>query len=567
LSGIASATRPIDVPGLASGVKDIAAGDDHICAVTSAGGVKCWGYNFQGQLGLGRDGNDLINVGVPTDVVGLSSGVSSISAGYNSTCVVTEAGGVKCWGLDGSAGSGAGLFGHATPFDIPGLEQGVREVSTSGSGTCALLESGAVKCWGFSPTDQPTLVPTDVPGLPRDVSSITSGVQYCVLDSSGYVRCVTARCAVMASGSVRCWDGDRLALPVPNAFDEGVASISRRCLVTKGGGAKCFGYNHYGTVGDGTTTDRIVPADVSGLTSGVASVASGGESTCAVSTAGDAWCWGRNMRGQVGDGTTVTRYTPARVSGLSTREVAASAGPVSGLWWKADESGWGIYFSHRQYNVFAAWYTYDASGNAKWYVASNCGVMTPYDLFMECGGTLYEVSGPPFPGGTFDPAAVRASAVGTLSVLFRDANEAMLWYTVNGQTRTFVIVRQVFASGISLPTVNYTDLWWNPSESGWGAAITHQYGVMFLAWFVYDESGKPVWYVATNCSVNAAGDGCAGTLFRTTGPPFGPTFDPARVQAVPVGTASLSFSDPNNGTLAYTVNGTSGIKAITRQIF
>ena len=64
-----------------------------------------------------------------------------------------------------------------------------------------------------------------------------------------------------------------------------------------------------------------------------------------------------------------------------------------------------------------------------------------------------------------------------------------------------------------------------------------------------------------------SGSGCTGPLYRTTGPPFGPTFNPAMVQVITVGTVSLAFTDAGNGTLTYTVNGVSGSKAITRQLF
>ena len=84
-------------------------------------------------------------------------------------------------------------------------------------------------------------------------------------------------------------------------------------------------------------------------------------------------------------------------------------------------------------------------------------------------------------------------------------------------------------------------------------------------WYVYDNAGRPVWYVASNCTVS--GTGCTGTLYRTTGPPFGPGFNPNSVQVFTVGSATIVFTDANNGTLSYTVNGVSGSKAITRQLF
>ena len=91
--GTASATRQftVAVPGAASA---IAAGGVHTCALTSAGGVKCWGNNTSGSWGTGRtrDSN------VPVDVSGLASGVSAIAAGGDHTCALTSAGAVKCWG-------------------------------------------------------------------------------------------------------------------------------------------------------------------------------------------------------------------------------------------------------------------------------------------------------------------------------------------------------------------------------------------------------------------------------------------------------------------------------------
>jgi len=97
--------------------------------------------------------------------------------------------------------------------------------------------------------------------------------------------------------------------------------------------------------------------------------------------------------------------------------------------------------------------------------------------------------------------------------------------------------------------------------------LTQQYQVIFAAWYVYSDAGQPVWYVVPNCAVNAAGNRCTGAVYRTTGPAFGPTFNPSAVTPFEVGTATFVFTDANNGSLSYTVNGVSGSKNITRQIF
>jgi len=125
-------------------------------------------------------------------------------------------------------------------------------------------------------------------------------------------------------------------------------------------------------------------------------------------------------------------------------------------------------------------------------------------------------------------------------------------------------MRSASISAGSAPPVNYTDIWWNPSESGWGMAITQQSSTMFLAWYVYDGSAKPMWYVAT-CTVS--GTSCSGDLLRTTGPAFGATFDASQVHAFTAGTISINFSDPNNAAISYTVNGVSASKTVTRQLF
>ena len=120
------------------------------------------------------------------------------------------------------------------------------------------------------------------------------------------------------------------------------------------------------------------------------------------------------------------------------------------------------------------------------------------------------------------------------------------------------------AAAQSTPATNYTDMWWNPNESGWGMAVTQQNGIAFLAWYVYDNDGQPKWLVAT-CTI--VGTSCSGTLYRTTGPAFAPTFDSSMVRATSAGTITVNFTDANNAALNYAVDGVSGSKQITRQLF
>ena len=106
------------VSGLASGVSAIAAGEGHTCALTTSGGLKCWGYNYNGQVG---DGTTMQRI-TPVAVSGLASGVSAIASGRFHTCALTTAGGLKCWGENNSGELGDGtVTNRATPVAVSGL--------------------------------------------------------------------------------------------------------------------------------------------------------------------------------------------------------------------------------------------------------------------------------------------------------------------------------------------------------------------------------------------------------------------------------------------------------------
>lgn len=128
----------------------------------------------------------------------------------------------------------------------------------------------------------------------------------------------------------------------------------------------------------------------------------------------------------------------------------------------------------------------------------------------------------------------------------------------------------VAALGFSLPAsatsygTDYTDLWWNPSENGWGINLIQQYGTIFATLFVYGADNSPRWYVASQ--LEGGPNSFSGTLYQTTGPAFSAAWT-GSATPTPVGSMSISFSGPNAGTLAYTVNGVTVSKAIQRQTF
>ncbi len=147
-----SGTRtPVQVAGLGSGAKAVEAGREFTCAITSANGVRCWGNNAYGQIG----DNSNTNRNQPVDVYGLTSGVQQIVAGYAHACALTTTGGVKCWGnnANGRLGNGSTLTSNV-PVDVLGLSSGVKNIAAGLYHTCALLADGTHKCWGLNTSGQ-----------------------------------------------------------------------------------------------------------------------------------------------------------------------------------------------------------------------------------------------------------------------------------------------------------------------------------------------------------------------------------------------------------------------------
>jgi alpha-tubulin suppressor-like RCC1 family protein len=305
------------VAGLSTGVESIAGSGNHVCAL-SAGAVKCWGLNTYGQLGTG----DLISKNIPTDVVGLSTGVKMISSGDSHNCALMTTGGVKCWGRNdfGAIGDGTAVA-RPTAVDVPGLSSGVASIATGGNHSCAVMVAGGIKCWGRNDTGQlgdGTLV---LKRIPTDVLNISSGVN---MISAGY----SFTCAII-SGGVNCWGNNYMgqlgngtltqsSVPVATSgLASGVTEITtsdqNSCAVIGSGAtatSKCWGNNNYGAVGDGSTTIRSTPVNIS-LLNGIqaSALSSSAFHSCAL-TATSIKCWGLNTVGQLGDGTYNSPFNP-----------------------------------------------------------------------------------------------------------------------------------------------------------------------------------------------------------------------------------------------------------------
>ena len=382
---------PVAVSGLASGVVAVTAGSLHSCALSTGGGVQCWGDNFSGQLG----NNSSIDSHTPVAVSGLAGvgtlgGVAAIAAGYDYTCALSTGGGVLCWGYNATGQLGNNSTTNSlTPVAVSGLASGVVAITVGQGHSCALSTGGGVQCWGRningqlgnnSVTESHTPVAVSGPagvGTLTGVAAITAGDYHtCALSTGGGVLCwggndegqlgnntynagatptpvvvsgvagvgtlagVAAiaagtihTCALTTGGAVLCWGyKSTTSINTPEAISglaSGMVAITAggffSCALTTGGGVQCWGENNLGRLGNDSTSPTL-PVSVSGLAGGVAAITAGDAHSCAVSPGGRVQCWGSNVYGQLGNNSTTGSPTPVAVSGLASGVPAITAG-------------------------------------------------------------------------------------------------------------------------------------------------------------------------------------------------------------------------------------------------
>ena len=301
-------------------VTDISAGGNITCAVLEGGSVKCWGRNVEGALGIGSSDSELHlhpeNVCVPfVPVIPLMAtpagvfpcvaitGVASVDVGADAVCVVTIAGGVRCWGSNSHRQLGNGTNASiAWPVDVcvfvlftPGVcssISGVVDVSTYRHHVCALGETGGMRCWGRNDDGQLGNGTHTASTTPVTVCAIGSGPG------------CTALAGIVAIGG----------------------GSNHSCAIASAGDVRCWGRNSFGQLGDGTQIGHDLPEPVAGLTSGSIAVSTGSKHSCAALSNGSLRCWGTNESGQLGNGLTDNQphLLPSTVSGFGAKSPATA---------------------------------------------------------------------------------------------------------------------------------------------------------------------------------------------------------------------------------------------------
>jgi len=301
----------------------LGAGALHSCALTKAGIVLCWGDNRFGQLASGA-GGDLRRIPEP---VKAQTRFKAVSAGGQHTCGLVEDGHALCWGWNQTGQLGNANFEDFAPQPVPvaGHER-YRQIVAGERHTCALSLGGTAYCWGDNwrgqlgdGTQDPRSTPVAVVG----------GHRFNILDA-GWAH----TCGVTSDGETYCWgdndfgqlgvtDRSRRFSLAPELVSGGIPFISIgtggafSCARARDESIYCWGDNHHGQLGDGTTDEQRTPGAVGGPVSPSAALGLGQDHICASGTHGTAHCWGANYYGQLGVGSRENHLTPAEVQGVS----------------------------------------------------------------------------------------------------------------------------------------------------------------------------------------------------------------------------------------------------------
>lgn len=295
--------------------------DAHTCALTKDGKAYCWGNNASGQLGTAN----ITNSDLPVAVAGGYT-YTQISADYYHTCGLTKGGQVLCWGSNdngelGDGNSGTGMY-ETSPVPVATAATFV-QVSAGWTHTCGITKDGHAYCWGGNAVGQlgdGTNLDSNVPVL------VAGGLSFTQLISGG-----GHTCGITKDRQTYCWGGNGLGqlgngtfdnsnVPIPVTGGHTFSQITGNggnisCGLTKDGQAFCWGGNFFGQLGDGSFTNSNVPVSVGGGYTFTQLTATG-DNACGITKGGDTLCWGFNISGELGNGVMgVSSNLPVLVTG------------------------------------------------------------------------------------------------------------------------------------------------------------------------------------------------------------------------------------------------------------
>jgi len=590
----------VQVAGL-SNVIAISAGAYHNLALKSDGTVWAWGYNYYGELGDGTSTNRLL----PVQVTGISNAIAVAAGGFHSIVLKSD-GTVWVWGANdfGELGDGTAIS-RLTAVQVPGLT-GVTNISAGKEGVAlswfsmAVKQDGTVYAWGLNEVGQlgdGTYAQRLTPVVVLNVNGSGS-----LLTGDWFLDLVPGTSAIIPTSYVPSFElvaaasGSDTSKTVSatikiNAADaRNSNSIFVTAIVPKGALAVLQNgpsttIEHRIQVGRNLSKfeaarTKSSAADLSTFVliqntpSGWVQVVNGqlipyvnnvtGESASAMnfikkadvtSLQGAQFCisYGSASGSDLNSRTVVTISDP---NGTGTTQVTcfpttAIVSPKSGYWWNPAEGGRGYTIEQNSAsgNIFFATYLYTASGSPIWYAAGPApmnGSTFNAPLTAYSGGQTLT--------GTWHSATTGASP-GNVSIVFTDATDG----TLSWPGGTIPIKRYEFVGGglNAPPTGNQpqSGYWWNPAEGGRGYTVEVQNGMAFIAAYMYDANGNPVWYASGPAALTQNDTYQGSWVTYGGGETLTGSYRPAAVTGT-AGSLTIQFTSATAGTLTLP-NGTS----------
>ncbi|MDP3276623.1 MAG: hypothetical protein Q8Q09_15605 [Deltaproteobacteria bacterium] len=303
-----------------SGAARISGGGGAVCAMDVSGNARCWGNGALGRLGLASSG------ATPTPIAPVRVGLMDrYDTGFHHGCSIRGTQ-LLCYG-----GNSQGevrlpaMMQEPTPYVVPGAWS---RVSTGANFTCALNTMGALWCWGGEGSGRlargSVVMGTYAPTMVTSVSATGALTDVQVGSSHGIALGADGRVWTWgsnASGELGLGGGGAVSrltqvTGLPRAATAIAAGWQHSCALLNDRSLYCWGFSS--RVGNGSATNALSPALVSGFTNNVARVTADYENTCAATVAGELWCWGSNNFGQIGSGSvSPTVAVPTRVAGLA----------------------------------------------------------------------------------------------------------------------------------------------------------------------------------------------------------------------------------------------------------
>jgi alpha-tubulin suppressor-like RCC1 family protein len=296
-------------------------GRDHACGLDGGGQAYCWGRNNFGQLG----DSSAASTTVPVSVYQPGLAFDRITGGGAHSCALTSAGAAYCWGAnaDGRLGDGTTVL-PLRPVAVQGSVAFVQLDAGNGH-TCGLDSGGQGYCWGNNASGQIGDGTTSSPITPTAVTQ-AGGLTFTSI-SAGFSH----SCALSGAGQAYCWgyDGDGalgngatfggntpqvVQQPAGVTFVAISSNYSHSCGLTGAGQAYCWGENGSGQVGDSSVVDRNAPVLVKQGALAFVSITTGLDHTCAVDGSGNAYCWGGDANQQLGNGGGAASRIPVAVT-------------------------------------------------------------------------------------------------------------------------------------------------------------------------------------------------------------------------------------------------------------